>query len=260
MNARNARRLARYLPGDRPERLSVARVFLFTDLHLDVERPAECAQFCASLHALLPRASGAAVIVMGDLFDAYAGPEDWALEPFSQIREGLSALALAGAQVRILRGNRDVLLEPAHLLAESGIGIRDSVVVSQESGAATLITHGDSFCLADRRYQFLRRTLRRPAMRRFLLARSVGVRRWLANRLRGVSRGEVARKPLEHLDVVPEALCDELASQGCQTAVIGHLHQERRLDFGENRRLQILPAWIPGSRAWELAALLDAGL
>lgn len=240
-----------------PATWEAARAYLFTDLHLDAGRPAECSVFASQLRALEPVAAGAAVIVLGDLFDAYAGPEDWSLPPFAELRERLRALAAAGARVALLRGNRDVMLEPEHLPSE--IAVADALRVRLPGRPAVWLTHGDAYCLADRRYQFLRRTLRRPGLRRFLLRRGVGVRRWLAARLRGVSRGEVARKPLEHLAVVPEPLEADLAAAGAERAVIGHLHQDRRIPLGGGRSLRILPAWDPQAPAWDLGVLLDGG-
>jgi UDP-2,3-diacylglucosamine hydrolase len=250
-------RLARYLPGAPAAPVAAAEAFLFTDLHLDAARPQECARFAAQLAALRARARGSAVVVMGDLFDAYAGPEDWSLPPFAAIRDGLTALAAAGARVVLLRGNRDVLLEPEHVPA--AVAIEDALRVTLPGRAPALLTHGDAFCLADRRYQFLRRTLRRPGVRGFLLRRGPGARRWLAARLRGVSRGEVARKPLALLDLIPAPVEAALAACGAARAVIGHLHQDRRMAFPSGASLRILPAWSPEAAPWELAAVLDSG-
>jgi UDP-2,3-diacylglucosamine hydrolase len=260
MSAAAAPRLARAAPGAPPVPCTARSVLLFTDLHLDAQRPQECAAFAASLRALTPRAPGAAVVVMGDLFDAYAGPEDWELPPFAPLLEAGRALAAAGARVVLLRGNRDVMLEPAHLPAAAGIEVTDSLLCRLPGRAPTLVTHGDAFCLADRRYQFLRRTLRRPRLRRFLLRRGIGARRWLAGRLRGVSRGELARKPLADLEVTPTAVAAVLAELGAAQAVIGHLHVRRSLALAGGGILRILPAWEPNTPAWDLASVLDAAV
>lgn len=257
MSAATGPRTARYERGGAPVVCEAAVVLLFTDLHLDPSRLDECERFASSLRALLPRAPGSALIVMGDLFDAYAGPEDWELPAFRALRDEFSALSAAGMRVILLRGNRDVMLEPNHLPDPCGIEVEDSVLCHLPQQAPVLVTHGDAFCLADRRYQFLRRTLRRPGLRRCLLRRGVGLRRWLGARLRGVSRGEVARKPLAHLAVSPEPVLAELSAARASRAVIGHLHQRRRQDLGAGRTLWILPAWDPEASAWDLASVLD---
>lgn len=254
-------RLAVYHPGEEPLVLQVGQALLFTDLHLAPERPQEAAAFAIRLQEVAASSSAGlvgarAVIVMGDLFDSYSGPEEWELPSFRAIQEALMALRRASVLVYLLRGNRDVMLE-SDQVARFGALVTDSVLVHLPGQPIALVTHGDAFCLADRRYQFLRRTLRRPGLRRFLLRRSVRSRRWCARRLRGVSRGELARKPLAHLDVTPSPLQDELRRRGAQVAVIGHLHENRVLLLEDGLRGRVLPAWDPESPIWDLAALLD---
>jgi UDP-2,3-diacylglucosamine hydrolase len=256
-----SRRLAPYCAGAAPLPMAAERVTLFTDLHLHAARPQEIAAFLIQLRESAasgggPTASERAVIVMGDLFDAYAGPEDWRLPGFDAMRDAIGEVTRSGIRVVLLRGNRDVALEPADA-APCGAQVADGVIVRLGVRPPALITHGDAFCLADRRYQFLRRTLRRPGLRRFLRARGAGTRRWLAARLRGVSRGEMARKPLADLEILPDPLRAELRQHGAQQAVLGHLHQERRLDLGAGLRARVLPAWDPETSPWDLAALLD---
>ncbi len=252
----NAPHLAPYHSGAVPVACAAAQAFLLTDLHLAPERPQEIAALAIRLQHLTDSttSAGRVLIVMGDLFDAYAGPEDWDLPAFSALRDAFRSLRAAGVRVFLLRGNRDVMLEPDPAAVAE---ITDSVLLRLPGRAPALITHGDAFCLADRRYQFLRRTLRRPGLRRFLLRRGPGTRRWLAARLRGVSRGELARKPLAHLDVAPEVLEGEMRRLGAAWAVVGHLHQDRRMSFANGLRARILPAWDPDSRPWDLAEILD---
>lgn len=254
-------RLAPYHPGAAPLPLAAEHVTLFTDLHLHVGRPQEVAAFVAQLAQCTVAGGGAdprtqAIIIMGDLFDSYAGAEDWRLPGFAEMVAALAAQSRRGARVVLLRGNRDVALEPEDAAA-CGAEVADGVLVRLGARPAVLVAHGDAFCLADRRYQFLRRTLRRPGLRRFLRGRSIGARRWLAARLRGVSRGEMARKPLADLEILPEPLRAELQRLGAVHAILGHLHQERRLDLGEGLRARVLPAWDPEAGPWDLAALLD---
>lgn len=255
-------RLARYHPGEEARIVEAGQVLLFTDLHLAPERPHEAAAFAIRLADLAANSRAAlngqrVVVVMGDLFDSYSGPEDWDLPSFRALQEAFRALQEAGVAVFLLRGNRDVMLEPDHA-AGFGSSVTDSVLLRLPGRPLTLVTHGDAFCLADRRYQFLRRTLRRPGLRRFILRRASGTRRWCARLLRGVSRGELARKPLAHLDVSSPSLEAEMRRCGAQMAVLGHLHENRVLSLAAGLRGRILPAWDAEAPPWDLAALLDA--
>jgi UDP-2,3-diacylglucosamine hydrolase len=254
-------RLARYHAGEDAKLIEAGEVLLFTDLHLAPERPQEAASFAIRLAGLAASSRASlngqrVVVVMGDLFDSYSGPEDWELPSFHALQESFRALHAAGAAVFLLRGNRDVMLEPGHA-ADFGAVVTDSLLLKLPGRPLTLVTHGDAFCLADRRYQFLRRTLRQPGLRRFILRRGAGTRRWCARRLRGVSRGELARKPLAHLDVSSPSLEVEMRRCGAQMAVLGHLHENRVLRLADGLRGRILPAWDAEAPAWDLAALLD---
>lgn len=254
-------RLSPYHAGEEPLQLQLGQALIYTDLHLAAERPQEAAAFAIRLQELAASSAAGingprALIVMGDLFDSYSGPEDWNLPSFRALAEAFRALQAAGFQCYLLRGNRDVMLEPEHA-AGLGAVVTDSLLVRLPGRPLALLTHGDAFCLADRRYQFLRRTLRQPGLRRFLLRRSAGTRRWVAERLRGVSRGELARKPLAHLDLTPAALAGELQRRGALLAVIGHLHENRQIVLEAGLRGRVLPAWDPDAPAWDLAALLD---
>ena len=242
---------ARALPGATPLDLGPGRVALFTDLHLSSERPAEIADFRATLDGL-PEDT-AACVVMGDLFDAYIGREDWG-GAFSPLLDSFQALLARGVRVVLLRGNRDALLEARDL--PDGPEVADGVLVDTPGGRL-LVVHGDEFCLGDHRYQFLRRRLRGALLRPLLRGLPLALRRALARRMRRLSGSEVARKPLDTLALtVSEAA---LAAQrwGAVGVVVGHLHVDQRRRLPDGRPLRILPAWSPGTQACWTASVLD---
>lgn len=235
-------------PGQPALELGAVRAWLFTDLHLGAQAPQEITSFAAALGQA--PADLQALVVMGDLFDAFVGPEQWEEPAFQPLCAALSGLSGRGVRVILLRGNRDVLLEPADG-ARAGAEVADSVLLST-AGGRVLVTHGDQFCLRDRPYQRLRHWLRRRWLRALGRALPYSWRLALARRLRGVSRQAVARKPLDVLALVEPAVVEALEGHGAAAAVIGHLHiaEERLLAGG--RRLRILPAWEPGRPALAL--------
>jgi len=238
-------------PGTPPLRLRAPRVWIWTDLHLREDRPAEVQALVAGLEGL--PAGPEPVVILGDLFDAYTGPEDWEGPAFARLRRALAG-RLAHGPVILLRGNRDVLLEPGDAGAE-GIRIEDRVFLEGQ-GASLLLTHGDEFCLRDRSYQRLRRWLRRRWLRRLFRALPAAWRQAAARRLRGLSREAVARKPLDRLALVEEAVAAEARRLGAGAVVQGHLHQDRETRLQEGLWLRVLPAWDPGQGPW----LLEAGV
>ena len=228
--------------------LGATRVRLYTDLHLRSDQPEEVADFAEHLDAAPDDEQ--AVVVMGDLFDAWIGPEHWEEAGFAPMVEAFRRLQHRGIRLLLLRGNRDVLLEP-----EDGEAVCAEVldrVLVESAGRRVLITHGDEFCLRDRPYQRLRRALRSRVVRGTFRRLPLGVRRRMAARMRGVSRGAVARKPLDALSLVDDAVVAELRSLGAEMAVIGHLHVAEERPLGDGLLLRVLPAWTPGSSGTRL--------
>ena len=126
-------RLAREFPGEAPLPLAAGATACFTDLHLKPERADEIDDFRAAL-ADLP-ADTVNCVVMGDLFDAYVGAEDWLPEHFAALRATLGELVARGIRTVLLRGNRDALLI-ADDLGDSGVEVGDSVLLPGAAGGA----------------------------------------------------------------------------------------------------------------------------
>jgi UDP-2,3-diacylglucosamine hydrolase len=244
-------RLATYSPGAAPLELDAQRVALFTDLHLDAARADEIDAFRASLDAL--PGDTEVCVVMGDLFDAYVGGEDWG-GAFAPLAAAFSALQARGIRVLLLRGNRDALLETRDL--RDGPEVVDGVVVGAP-GERVLVVHGDEFCLGDRRYQFLRRRLRGRVLRPFLRGLPLRARRALARRMRRLSNAEVARKPLDTLALTPDEAAGAATRVAADAVVVGHLHVDERRKLADGRPLRILPAWQPGTKPYWAASVLD---
>ncbi len=226
--------------------LDARAVWLVADLHLRPDRPEEVAAFARQLDAL-PAACDA-LVVLGDLVDAWAGPGGWEEPGFEELVAAFRRLEARGIPAWVLRGNRDVLLEPADL-GPLGARLADSLRVTPEEpgAAAALLSHGDEYCLRDRPYQRLRRALRWRPLRAVLRGLPGSLRRALARRMRRVSAEAVARKPLDSMALVDEAVGEALAARGAERAVIGHLHREERRELAGGGRLEVLPAWGPGS-------------
>jgi UDP-2,3-diacylglucosamine hydrolase len=229
-------------------RLEAQSAWVWADLHLQAERPTEIQAFADSL-AEVP-VGLECVLILGDLFDAWTGPEMWCAAPFLALTEAFKKLSEGGVQVILIRGNRDVLMEPTDT-AKVGAQLADEVLWAGESHL--LISHGDEYCLRDLAYQRLRRTLRRPWLRRFLRFLPVPIRQWIARKMRKRSTEAIARKPLDSMALDEAAICQALRENGAQKALIGHLHAaELRVLEGEFE-LEVLAAWQPGQTALELA-------
>jgi UDP-2,3-diacylglucosamine hydrolase len=229
-------------------RLEVQSAWVWADLHLRAERPSEIQAFADNLAEVPDELD--CVLILGDLFDAWTGPEMWRAAAFMPLTEALKILVNGGTRVILIRGNRDVLMDPDDA-AIVGAQLADGVLLAGES--PLLISHGDEYCLRDLPYQRLRRTLRRPWLRRFLRFLPVPMRQWIARKMRKSSTQAIARKPLDSMALDEAAICQALRENGAQKALIGHLHAaEQRVLAGEFE-LEVLAAWQPGQTAFELA-------
>jgi len=235
--------LAPYRAGEASIPLHAERVAVFTDLHLQPQYFHEIVAFAASLETLIGQCD--AVVILGDLFESYIGREDFVHPAFDPVLKTFQALRQAACEIYLIRGNRDVLLN--HSDARNlDFTVADSIICTAPEGHL-LLTHGDAFCLGDLPYQRLRRILRRPGLRPFLRALPRWVRSRSALKLRNYSVQQVARKPLDSMMLTLPKVAEVMREEGVQQAWIGHLHEFSVHELGGGLKLQVLPAWEPGT-------------
>jgi UDP-2,3-diacylglucosamine hydrolase len=196
-----------------------------SDLHLSTERPALVAAFktfCAG-----PAREAAGIYVLGDLFDAWIG-DDQVQEPLaSEVAAALKAVAAAGVPAGLVVGNRDFLLGNGFASAAGATLLPEQIVVNV-GGTPTLVMHGDELCTADVGYQRFRRFSHNPHWQRRYLALPYGVRRGIANWLRGRSRSATAGKPERIMDVDPTAVVSAFRAADVARIIHGHTHRPAR--------------------------------
>ena len=218
---------------------------VWTDLHLHAGAPGEIRAFSSQVEAL---PDGAVLLILGDLFDAWTGPESVRAAEFAPLRSALHARELAGEKTILLRGNRDVLMRPSQAKV-LGMVLADRVLWEGPDGPV-LFSHGDEYCLNDQPYQRLRRTLRRPWVRGILRCLPASLRIWMGKKMRGHSQEAVARKPLDTLALELGAAERALERAQSSLAVIGHLHSPAEHALTGEKRLIVLPAWEQNQSAW----------
>jgi UDP-2,3-diacylglucosamine hydrolase len=229
-----------------PDReLAAGPLLVWTDLHLQADAPEEIRSFAAQLDAI---PSGQTLLILGDLFDAWTGPESVAGPEFAPLRAALAARQAAGQPSFLLRGNRDVLMQPCQA-ERLGLELADRLIW-QSPGGKVLFSHGDEYCLNDLPYQRLRRTLRRPVVRGMLRCLPAALRIWMGRKMRGHSQQAVARKPLDSLALELPAAQAALDRASANYAVIGHLHAPAVHALDAGKQLIVLPAWQPSQPAW----------
>lgn len=230
---------------------------VLADLHLDEAHPATFEAWARHLR----HTTADAVIILGDLFEAWVGDD--------ARHDGLGRRALAvlrEARGRIglglMVGNRDFLIGPA-LLGEAGVIGLDDPTVLVAHGRRVLLSHGDALCLDDVDYQRFRAQVRSAAWREAFLARPLAERQAVAAQMRAASRARQATgTPETWADVDAAAASRWLAAAGAGLLIHGHTHRpgEHLLEGG---RRVVLSDWDcdgPGPARAEVLRLDAAGL
>ena len=202
-----------------------------SDLHLHEDLP----RTTAALAAYLRSTPADAVLILGDLFEAWVGDDDPS-EVGAAVAEGTRAVRDAGVPVYFMRGNRDFLLG-ADYARRAGMTLLPDPAVVMLYGKPTLLMHGDLLCSDDTAYQAFRAQTRNPDWQRQFLSQPLAARLAFAQQARAASKAHQAgmQGQMETItDVAPATVDGTLARYGVETLIHGHTHRPavHALDVG----------------------------
>jgi UDP-2,3-diacylglucosamine hydrolase len=227
-----------------------------SDLHLSPQRPAATQRFLNFLAG--PALAAGELVILGDLFDYWAGDDDLA-DPFHQTV--CAALAALPARKAFLPGNRDFLAGPA-FAAAACVELLPDEIVRQVGALPTLLLHGDTLCTDDADYQAFRATVRTPAWRTDFLARPLVERRREIEALRARSEAEKQVKPMAIMDVNAGAVATAFRDHGVRHMIHGHTHRQAVHDLrvgGSPCRRWVLGDWGDRGERANALAVDDSG-
>lgn len=232
-------------------------VWAASDIHMSAHTPATTRAFLDFLTQAAAHAD--ALFLPGDIFDVWIG-DDFALKnPPAWLLPILDALLATSRHTRLYigRGNRDFLM--GHALAQRiGAQLLPDVVQLDTDIGPVLLSHGDEYCTADAAYQRFRRRVRNPQLQRLFLSLGLGLRRAIADWARRRSQHQNRSKPMDIMDVHPDAINQAFRNTGCTVMVHGHTHRPAihalTVD-GKPRQRIVLPDWdfdhaTPGRGGW----------
>jgi UDP-2,3-diacylglucosamine hydrolase len=230
-------------PSWRCDRLEAAQdwqcIDFISDLHLDAAHPLTQ----RALIDYLAHTPASAVMILGDLFEAWVG-DDMRHLPFEA--QCTAALAQAGQRLwlGIMHGNRDFLLGPAMIEACHAHALNDPIVLSA-FGQQHLLTHGDAWCLADVEYLAFRQDVRSLAWQQAFLSRTLDERLRVA---RGLREASEARKHEMHADLWADVDAHHagqwLQATATSSLIHGHTHRPATEPFGTPGALRhVLSDW-----------------
>jgi UDP-2,3-diacylglucosamine hydrolase len=164
-----------------------------------------------------------ALYILGDLFEVWIG--DDAVEPENQrIITAIRTVADHGTPVAFMHGNRDFLIGDT-FARMSGCRLLPDPTVIELNGEPTLLMHGDTLCTDDTEYQQFRARVRDPEFQREFLSQPVAKRSDIADHYRKESRERSKHKPMEIMDVNPDAVVNIMKQYQVRRLIHGHTHR-----------------------------------
>lgn len=199
------------------------RVLFISDLHLCESRPEITRTFLAFLSTEASQAE--ALYILGDLFEYWAGDDDMAMPFHRQIIHAFATLANKNVKIFLMHGNRDFLIASAFCQAAKVTLLNDPTLI-QLGEQRTLLSHGDALCTDDEAYQAMRLQFREPAWQEKFLSQPLANRKAQIANIRMQSETAKASKPMEIMDVNPDAVNALLQAFNFPPLFIhGHTHR-----------------------------------
>lgn len=213
---------------------------LIGDLHLDLDQVVQARAFVEWLEALpdVPR-----LVILGDFFEYWFGKAQARSAGGELVCRALSERAERGAELDLVPGNRDFLLD-GDFEARSGVRLHPNGFRAFLPGGTTaLVIHGDELCTLDRDYLALRRVLRSGAVRTSSRWLPAWAGRAVARRLRRASRAALEVKLEAEAEQQPDAVRSLAAAEGAEVLICGHAHRFRDSRLEAGPRWLVLDAW-----------------
>jgi UDP-2,3-diacylglucosamine hydrolase len=210
--------------------------FFISDCHLSPAQPEICEKFFQLLKTLKNTST---LYILGDFFNRWIGDDE--PHPFYQlIRDVLASYTRHGLTVFIMQGNRDFLLQQ-RFCQQSGCQLLADPCVITLYGNPILLTHGDTLCTEDTRYQLFRKFTHSPLLQKLFLQLPIAWRSAIASRIQGAS--QVTRV---NADTSPHALDTLFTQYGVAQIIHGHTHKPAIVlsyATGEQRCHYVLSDW-----------------
>lgn len=192
-----------------------------------------------------PALHAEALYILGDLFEYWPGDDAATLPFYREIVQALARLPADGIRLFLMHGNRDFLIGSELAAALSAQLLSDPHTLSLY-GTPTLLMHGDTLCSDDTTYLEFRKQVRDTRWQESFLAAPLDQRIATAEQLRRQSTEHKQNKPMEIMDVNPDAVAAVFHDSPCTRLIHGHTHRPARhqLDFeGKTCERWVLNDW-----------------
>lgn len=214
-----------------------------SDLHLTPDRPATVETFFSFLKGPATRAE--TLYILGDLFEYWIGDDDVSDSFNASVADALCELTQAGVAVKLMQGNRDVLLGEGFATRCGGTMVADPALVDLY-GTRTLVMHGDTLCTDDVEYMKWRAKARNPAFQAGFLAKPIPERKRLILGMRQKSEEHKQGQAPAIMDVASLTVERFLRDFDYPRLIHGHTHRPARhihVIDGRGCERWVLNAW-----------------
>ncbi len=221
----------------------MSHTLFISDLHLSADHPHSSAAFRRFITG--PAQQAAALYILGDLFEYWAGDDD-RQDPFhAGIIAALHGLSGRGIRIYLMHGNRDLLIGN-EFAGAAGAGLLDDPTLLDLYGVPTLLSHGDKLCTDDVEYQKFRAQVHDADFQRNFLAQPLAVRKAYIEQLRRQSTAAKQIKDSAIMDVNDDAVAALLREYHYPRLIHGHTHRPDRHEHvvdGHNCERWVLSDW-----------------
>lgn len=196
-----------------------------SDLHLAPEHGAMARSFFEFVNG--PATQAEALYILGDLFEYWVGDDDLS-DPFNaSIVDALATLSRGGVTLKLMQGNRDVLLGEMFARACGASLIADPTLLDLY-GTRTLVMHGDTLCTDDSEYMKWRAKAHNPEFQKQFLAQPIAERKRLILGMRQKSEEHKQGQAPAIMDVSAKTVEAVLRDHRYPRIIHGHTHRPAR--------------------------------
>jgi UDP-2,3-diacylglucosamine hydrolase len=231
------------------------QTLFISDLHLQESAPQTTDFFMQFMATQAPKAE--ALYILGDFFEYWIGDDDHT--PFHQrIIAALRQLSDQGVSLYFMPGNRDFLIGDRFAQAAGLTRLKDPHRLVLY-GDPVLLSHGDSLCTRDKRYQAFRKKTQNPYLRWCFLHCPLTIRRKIAAAARRKSQQHTQQADHTLMDVTPAAVHTLMQGENVTRLIHGHTHRPYVHKINVNNRPAeriVLGAW---HRAPSVLTVFDDG-
>lgn len=212
--------------------------YFISDLHLSPDQTELTTKFIKFMQG--PAREADAVYILGDLFEAWLGDDNFD-DFIDKVKTSLLEARSTGVAIFFMHGNRDFLIGRG-FCRTTGVTLLPDPFLLELYQHTILLTHGDLLCTDDKAYQWFRLLARNSILQSVFLLLPLAFRKFIARRLRKKSSASTNKKPLNTLDANVDTANLYFKKNHCQLMIHGHTHQPNIHQVNDTTRI-VLGSW-----------------